>query len=309
MAETGREAIALGGESAPLVAFPPDGGGSQYLPGMEPLSEVIKRFNEAFGTEIADADRLNIDGLGARMVDDALLQAQAVANSDASFAQVFEDRFGEFVAGHLKGNEELLIRLLDDEDFSGVVKDYLRPWVQARARVRHDAAAPLGDLLGREEDQTLELKSTLRWDLAAAAKNKALEQAVVKTVAAFLNSRVGGTLLVGVDDRGSVVGLEYDYASLRREGHDDRDRFRLHLTQLLVNAVGEAATSQVSVAVESADGRDVARLHVEPSAFPVLQELKGTRTLWVRLDAGTRAVTDPAEIDRYIATRWPGMVA
>lgn len=31
------------------------------------------------GTEIADADRLNIDGLGARMVDDALLQAQAVA--------------------------------------------------------------------------------------------------------------------------------------------------------------------------------------------------------------------------------------
>lgn len=129
---------------------------------------------------------------------------------------------------------------------------------------------------------------------------------MVKTVAAFLNGRFGGVLLVGVDDVGGVVGLDHDYASLAKEGHADRDRFRLHLTQLLVNAVGEAATSQVIVAIESIDGRDVARLHVEPSAFPVIQEVKGVPTLWVRLDAGTRAVTDPAEIDRYIATRWPG---
>jgi hypothetical protein len=119
------------------------------------------------------------------------------------------------------------------------------------------------------------------------------------------NSRVGGALLVGVDDVGGVVGLDHDFASLAKEGHADRDRFRLHLTQLLVNAVGEAATSQVIVAIESIDGHDVARLHVEPSAFPVIQEVKGVPTLWVRLDAGTRAVTDPAEIDRYIATRWP----
>ncbi|CAN5753889.1 DEAD/DEAH box helicase family protein [soil metagenome] len=308
VAETGRQAIALDGDADPLVAFAPDGGGSQYLPGMEPLSEVIKRFNEAFGGLIHEADRLNIDGLGARMVDDALLQAQAVANTDAGFAQVFEDRFGEFVAGHLKGNEELLIRLLDDPDFSGVVKDYLRPWVQARARVRHDAVAPVADLLGREEDQTFELKSTLRWDLAASAKNKVLEQVVVKTVAAFLNSRVGGVLLIGADDEGGVIGLDNDYVSLAKEGHADRDRFRLHLTQLLINAVGEAATSQVTVAIESVDGHDVARVHVEPSAFPVLQQVKGTDgpTLWVRLDAGTRAVTDAAEIDRFIATRWPG---
>lgn len=84
--------------------------------------------------------------------------------------------------------------------------------------------------------------------------------------------------------------------------------FQLHLTQLLVTAFGEAATSQVSVAIHSVEGRDVARIHAEPSTFPILQEVKTNvgvvRTLYVRLGNGTRAVIDPAEVDRYIAVRW-----
>jgi len=74
-----------------------------------------------------------------------------------------------------------------------------------------------------------------------------------------------------------------------------------HLTQLLIAAFGEAATSQVEVALHRVDGHDVARVHVEASAFPVLTG----DTLFVRLGNGTRAVTDPAEIDRYSGIRWP----
>jgi type I restriction enzyme, R subunit len=44
---------------------------------------------------------------------------------------------------------------------------------------------------------------------------KPLETATIKTVAAFLNSRDGGTLLLGVDHGGTPVGLEADYASIR----------------------------------------------------------------------------------------------
>ena len=43
---------------------------------------------------------------------------------------------------------------------------------------------------------------------------KVLEGAVLKTVAAFLNSYDGGTLLIGVADDGTVHGLDADYASL-----------------------------------------------------------------------------------------------
>ncbi len=67
-----------------------------------------------------------------------------------------------------------------------------------------------GELLARGEDAHLEYRSTFRWDLRAAAVSKVMETAVLKTVAAFLNSREGGTLLVGVADDGRVLGLESD---------------------------------------------------------------------------------------------------
>jgi len=41
-----------------------------------------------------------------------------------------------------------------------------------------------------------------------------LETAVLKTIAAFLNSAEGGTLLIGVADDGTIHGIESDYATL-----------------------------------------------------------------------------------------------
>ena len=45
---------------------------------------------------------------------------------------------------------------------------------------------------------------------------KPLETAVLKTIAAFLNSRDGGTLLIGVADDGTVHGLDSDYSRCAR---------------------------------------------------------------------------------------------
>ncbi|MGI8530711.1 MAG: type I restriction-modification system subunit M N-terminal domain-containing protein, partial [Geodermatophilaceae bacterium] len=114
-----------------------------------------------------------------------------------------------------------------------------------------------------------EYKSTLRTGAESGEVIKALETACLKTIAAFANSRDGGTLLIGVADDGSVHGLASDYASLHQPGKDDRDRFQLHLGQLLINAVGETVASSVSVQVHTLDGADLCRVHVPPSRFPV----------------------------------------
>lgn len=45
------------------------------------------------------------------------------------------------------------------------------------------------------EGPYLEFKSSLRWDMAETRINRALEGVVLKTLAGFLNSHVGGTLL------------------------------------------------------------------------------------------------------------------
>src|SRR5439155_24974602 len=169
------------------------------------------------------------------------------------------------------------------------------------ARVAYQKTCPIGELLPpiRSEDQHLEYKATLRWDLKEKAKSRLVESATVKTMAGFLNSRFGGTLLIGVADDGSIVGLEHGYATLSKEGKADADVFLLHLNQLVANAVGLAATANVTTVIHHVDSHDICRVHVEPCGFPVQAEVTVADTkgqfskevaFFVRLNNGTRAI-------------------
>jgi hypothetical protein len=69
------------------------------------------------------------------------------------------------------------------------------------------APVSLEDMIAEGESDELEFKSTLRWDLKEGTVNKKLEDVIIKTVAAFANSD-GGSVLIGVDDDGNVLGLD-----------------------------------------------------------------------------------------------------
>ena len=76
-------------------------------------------------------------------------------------------------------------------------------------------------MLAAGESDRVEFKETARWNVREEKKDARMEQVVAKTVAAFLNS-AGGTLVIGVDDAGTPIGLDRDYATLRTP---DADRF------------------------------------------------------------------------------------
>src|SRR5581483_6302848 len=66
----GKQKIELEGAN-PITAFPPQGDGEQgTLPGMEQLSVVINRINEAFGLDLSDGDKLHMQSVMAAMSDD-----------------------------------------------------------------------------------------------------------------------------------------------------------------------------------------------------------------------------------------------
>ena len=67
----------------------------------------------------------------------------------------------------------------------------------------------LADLVSGGESDTVEFKSTLRVNLHTGKNDRNIEQAVLKTLAGFLNAK-GGTLVVGVADNGTPLGLESD---------------------------------------------------------------------------------------------------
>lgn len=172
-----------------------------------------------------------------------------------------------------------------------------------RRRAKGVPGSSVRELIAAGEADRVEFKSTARWNLRTGAKDGRLETEVALTVAGFMNAR-GGTLLVGVADDGSIVGLASDYPVVPR---GDRDGYEAWLRSMLAERLGRAVTADVGVCFEQVDGRDVCRIDVAPAERPVfLAEPGGARTADFYLRVGNttrRLLTDEAL--EYAAARWP----
>ncbi len=87
------------------------------------------------------------------------------------------------------------------------------------------------ELISKGEEEGLEFKSTLRTNLHTNEIDKKIEYAVLKTIVAFLNSN-GGTLLIGVSNKGELLGIDSDR-------FENEDKFSLHLTNIIKEKIGK----------------------------------------------------------------------
>lgn len=156
-------------------------------------------------------------------------------------------------------------------------------------------------LIRQGESATLEFKSTARWDLKEHRKNLELERVILRTVAGFLNAQ-GGSLLIGVADDGTIVGLDPDYRTLGKK--QNRDGFELFLTDLLLAALGKDLAPHIAITFHRVSGQDVCCVTVTPSPRPVFLKDAPTETLYLRTNNSTRPLT-PSETLTYAKSRWP----
>ena len=149
-------------------------------------------------------------------------------------------------------------------------------------------ADPLDDLLGAGESQTLEYKSTARWNIHTKTHDRKMEHVALKTVCGLLNAE-GGHLLIGVADDGNVVGLEDDYATL---GKSNRDGFELFLRQMLDTNLSIATAGVVKVTFGARSGGDVCTVAVAASGKPVFAKPLGGGSapteFWLRVGNQTK---------------------
>jgi hypothetical protein len=162
------------------------------------------------------------------------------------------------------------------------------------------AIAGIESLLQSPESQSLEFKSSLRWDYEKGYTNKELEAVVVKTVVGFLNSD-GGNLVIGVSDEGEVLGIEVDYDSSASLG--DRDGFERHLNGILRRAIGDARLTFVTQTFHSVNGKDICQVSIEPADSPVYIDTQAGEAFCVRQGNATRAF-DPKQTMDYAALHW-----
>ncbi len=154
--------------------------------------------------------------------------------------------------------------------------------------VQHDATVE--DIIQAGESQTIEFKSTARWNALANMADPKLEGMVIKTVCGFLNAE-GGTLLIGVDDDGNVLGLDDDLKTLGSK--PDLDGYELMLRQVLEVNLSVPTAATVRIGFPAVDGTPICQVSVAVSGKPVFcKPIKGSGAdiseFWVRTGNQTR---------------------
>jgi len=189
--------------------------------------------------------------------------------------------------------EEVVERLKVDADFVSMVAVKLGLIGKPQLRT-------VDELIANDEDYAVEFKSTARWDVREGQPSKAMEDSVVKTVAAFLNTD-GGTLLIGVGPDRQVVGLDHDYARVKPANGDG---FVNWLTTHLINALGHTPATHSRARITLHGGKEICRLDVAASPQPVrARTSKAGSIFFVRMNNSTRALPDE-EITAYEAQHW-----
>ncbi len=167
------------------------------------------------------------------------------------------------------------------------------------ARQQKALGRDLEALLRAGESETVEFKSTLRWDRGLKRVNRDLEHSVIKSIAGFMNGQ-GGTLVIGVDDQGTPVGIERDWSTLKRPNEDG---FEQRVMRLVGDRIGCRYCPHVHVLFHSLERRRICRVHVDPAAEPAYVHSGNDTQFFLRAGNGTRQL-DVEEAAHYISRRW-----
>jgi len=188
--------------------------------------------------------------------------------------------------------KSLRSHLINDLDEFGITSDKYSVFLEKRAGVIFNKLKNRIDLKHKENEKQdkikelilsgegvgFEMKSTLRFDLREGNINKKLEYVVAKTISAFLNSD-GGTLIIGVDDEGNILGLEKDLKTLAQS---DTDRFELHLRQLVKKYLGDNFEKYLKISFPKIDDKEICVIKILKSGKPVFTTFEGKESFFVR---------------------------
>lgn len=153
-------------------------------------------------------------------------------------------------------------------------------------------------ILGGESD-SVEFKSTLRYDLRQKTLNKKIEFVIAKTLAAFLNSK-GGDLLIGIDDDQNALGLAEDMATLKKQ---DTDGFELQLIEVIKKYIGKKYSSRLKITFPKYDNQQICRITVSSSSSPVFVSFEGKEDFFIRSGCSSQPLSREEQSD-YEKEHW-----
>jgi len=165
-----------------------------------------------------------------------------------------------------------------------------------KGEVVDEKPTTIAQMVSQGEGIYTEFKSTLRVNLHTGQRDKAMEHAVVKTINGFLNSKEGGTLVIGVADDGSALGLAND-------GFDNEDKMDLHLGNLIKSQLGAATMLNIKPGFHDYKGERIFLIDVKPSKVPVYLKKGNEEEFYIRAGGSSASLT-PSQMMDYIKQRF-----
>ena len=150
-------------------------------------------------------------------------------------------------------------------------------------------------IIERGEGPKLEFKSSIRTNLYTSLIDRNIEFAILKTIAAYMNTD-GGTLIVGVSDKGEILGLEKD-------AFVSDDKLRLHLNNLIKDNIGAQFMHLVHYDLFDIDGKKALKVECSPSNKRFFLKENGQEEFYMRNGPSTMKLTGNSLID-YINHRF-----
>ena len=135
------------------------------------------------------------------------------------------------------------------------------------------------DLIRDGESDILEFKSTLRTNLHTDKHDNRIEHAVLKTLAGFLNTQ-GGSLIIGVSNEGTPLGVEAD-------GFSDEDKMSLHLVNIVNSKMGPNAWAAMHASFDDYEEYRVLVVRCERSSSAVYLKNGNAKQFYIRTGPST----------------------
>ncbi|MCY4299469.1 MAG: DUF262 domain-containing protein [Flavobacteriaceae bacterium] len=165
-----------------------------------------------------------------------------------------------------------------------------------KGEVVHERQDTLEQMIFQGEGLYTEFKSTLRVNLQTQKKDKKMEHAVLKTINGFLNSKEGGTLLIGLDDDGNPINIEKD-------GFENEDKMNLHLVSLIKDKLGASSMLYIYLSFVDYKNERIFSVKCNPSRVPVFYKHSDGEEFYIRAGASSIRLK-PSQMTEYIHQRF-----
>ncbi|MDD2659309.1 MAG: ATP-binding protein [Methylococcales bacterium] len=231
------------------------------------------------------------------------VDSQIHADNGASSIEYMSRQLKELLKGNVFQNE-LMLFYAEIGAMLGLLTIGLYSFLHKRLMrielLKMELNKDMPSIIQQGEGPFLEFKSTFRWDMEQSRTNRLLEGVVLKSLAGFLNSKHGGTLLIGVSDDGEIIGLENDYQTLKKQNQDGFEQ--VIMTAIAAN-LGADLCSHVSILFHAIANKTICRLIVTPSDRPVFLTQGNHPKLYVRTGGATRDLNIQEALE-FASIRW-----